>query len=300
MNWLQASNLITFEDMKKWLLLITLLLGSGVSLVFAQDTLFTRQGDTRLVKIMEIGLDEIRYTIWNLESGPAVVIARSEVRRIVFSNGEIMTFTPDPMAVESQQALAAGKTNALKLEFFSPLTNNITFGYEHVIRPGFNLEGKLGIIGVGLNPEAPNASGVFIKIGPKYWSGKDYYVRGMRMSHPLRGIYIRPEFIFSRFTQTQRAFSFAPGVPEQNVKVNYTNIAANICFGKQVLLGSLLSLDYYIGIGYGWQDSNYNGNLNAISYYDDLEWESYAYSHLYFGRSFPMIMSGGLTIGYIF
>jgi hypothetical protein len=286
--------------MKKLLLLLLLLLGSGWTVLSAQDTLFTRQGDARLVKITEIGLEEIKYTVWNLEASPVVVIARSEVRKIVFSNGEVMNFTPDLMAVENQQNLAAGKVNAIKVEFFSPLSNNLTFGYERVIRPGFNLEAKLGIIGVGLNTEAPDAAGVFIKIGPKYWSGKDYYVRGMRMSHPLRGIYIRPEFIFSQFTQTQTAVSYSPGVPNENVKVNYTNIAANICFGKQVLLGSQISLDYYIGIGYGWQDSNYNGDLSSFYFNDDLEWESYAYSHLYFGRNFPMIMSGGLTLGYIF
>lgn len=286
--------------MKRLMLLLALLLGWGEMFVFAQDTLFTRQGDARLVKIIEIGLDEIKYTVWNLEASPVVVIARSEVRKIVFSNGEVLNFTPDLMNVEHQQNLASGKVNAVKVEFFAPLSNNLTFGFERVIRPGFNLEAKLGIIGVGLNPEAPEASGVFIKIGPKYWSGKDYYVRGMRMSHPLRGVYIRPEFIFSQFTQTQTAVSFSPGVPNQNVKVNYTNIAANICFGKQVLLGSRLSLDYYVGLGYGWQDSNFDGGLNSLYPDGDLDWEPYAFSHLYLGRNFPMIMSGGLTLGYIF
>lgn len=265
-----------------------------------QDTLITRIGEKRLVRITEIGVDEIRYTVWNLDQSPVIAVSRNEVRQIVFANGEVMTITPDAMDVEHIQSNQAYKRNAIKTEFFAPLTQNITVCYERVIRPGLNIETKLGIIGVGLNHEAPNASGFFLKIGPKYWSGKDFYVRGMRMSHPLRGVYIKPELIVSLFRQTQTEVSVLYGFPNRNVKVDYTHIAANICFGKQVLLGSSITLDYYIGLGYGWQTSNYKANPRDLGLNEDLQWESYAYSHLYFGRSFPMILSGGMTLGYMF
>lgn len=139
----------------------------------AQDTLVMRSGDQRIVKVTEIGLDEIKYTVWGLESSPVVVVSKKEVDRIVFSNGEQMRIEFDPMLVETMMHRAAEKTRVIKFEFFSPLGNKLTFGFEHVLRPGFNLEYKLGIIGAGFRADRPAAGGAFVKAGAKFWSGKD-------------------------------------------------------------------------------------------------------------------------------
>jgi hypothetical protein len=84
-------------------------------------------------------------------------------------------------------------------------------------------------------------------------------------------------------------------------KVNYTNFALNICFGKQILLSDIMTLDWYVGFGYGLQFSDAEDKDN-YSYMNDFDWDwtPYAYSHTYLGRSFPMTLSGGLTIGVLF
>jgi hypothetical protein len=259
----------------------------------AQDTLQFRNGDKKTVKIVELGLDELQYAVWGLDQSPIITIEKKDVRRIVFSNGETIEFRDDPMALETIQQQAAGKTRAIKIDFFAPLFNKVVFGYEHMLKPGTNLEYKLGLIGVGTNQEMPKASGAFVKTGIKLWSGKDYYHRGMRMSHPLRGSYVRPELIIGYFRQENEESGYFG--PPYTVVTRYTNVAANICFGKQFILGDWMTLDYYVGVGYGWQ----SGDASKPDPYgnDSNEYESYAYSHLLGSRAFPFALSGGLTLG---
>lgn len=264
----------------------------------AQDTLLLQTGEKKTVKILEIGLEELRYTPWDQPGSPTVVIEKKNVKMVVFSNGEVITYLPDPMMVESMMNKAADKNKAIKFEFFSPLNNKLVFAFEHVVRPGFNLEHKLGIIGAGIQTDRPKASGMFFKSGAKFWSGKDYYYRGMRMSHPLRGAYVKPELTFSQFWQEQpnnNSYLFY----NNKTKINYTNIGVQICFGKQILLGDIMTLDYYFGIGWGWQGSDAPETLSG---YDESswEWEPNAYSHIYMGPSAPIIISGGLTLGFLF
>ena len=73
------------------------------SYLHAQDTLMTRAGETRTVKILEIGLEEIKYRIWGLDDSPVIVIDKIDVKQIVFSNGEKMTIVQDAMAVSTMQ-----------------------------------------------------------------------------------------------------------------------------------------------------------------------------------------------------
>lgn len=284
--------------MKKFALFIILFL--SCSLLQAQDTLMTRGGEARTVKVLEIGLEEIKYRIWGLDDSPVIVIDKNDVKYIVFSNGEKMTIVQDEMAMSTIQQRAAGKRQAIKVEFLGPLTDDLTLCYERVLRPGFNLEGKVGWIGIGVNPEAVDAGGVFVKFGTKFWSGKDYYFRGMKMSHPLRGAYVKPEFIFSQFYQNRSYSVYNPNsiyTTTRTERVNYTNLALNICFGKQVLLSDIMTMDWYIGIGYGWQASDADTGNNTYWLDEEIDWTPYAYSHTYLGRNFPMTLSGGLTIG---
>lgn len=280
----------------KRIILLFLLIWPYAGTLHAQDTLQFRNGDRKTVKVVEIGIDELLYAVWGLEQSPIIAVEKRDVRRIVFSNGETIEFNEDPLALETIQQQAAGKNRAIKFDFFAPLFNKFVFGYEHMLKPGTNLEHKIGFIGVGTNTSMPRASGAFVKTGIKLWSGKDYYHRGMRMSHPLRGSYVRPELIIGYFKQQEEIDNFP--APTQKITTNYTNVAVNICFGKQILLGDWMTLDYYVGVGYGWQ----SGDADQPDPYgnDSAEYESYAYSHLLGSRDFPIAFSTGMMLGVLF
>jgi len=173
------------------------------------------------------------------------------------------------------------KKSAIKMELFSPLTGNLTFGYEKYLKNWIALEGKLGIIGVGVDEENRDANGVFIKVGPKFRLKPDFITPDLRGSHFLRGSYIRPELAVSVYQQNKRdeMDNFIESERETN-----TSVAFLINFGKQYVLGDIMTLDWSFGVGYGFSS--------------DRDGE-YHFSHVNGGSDFPLAISAGFTIGFL-
>ena len=160
------------------------------------------------------------------------------------------SFAQDMDPQKSDPDMKPFKTRALKVEFFSPLTGNLTFGYEHYVAKGTSWEAKLGIIGAGRNLE--NQGGAFVKIGPKFKLSPDYVVDGLRSSHPLRGAYIKPELVVHYFSEDDTYNMFG-----ESIKSNYGGLSILINYGKQFVLGEKITLDCSIGAGYGFGNDEY-------------------------------------------
>jgi hypothetical protein len=247
---------------------------------------------------MEIGLEEIKYKNFDNPDGPVIVISKTDVIEITYQNGSKFFIAPDPYDVNKEVAIR-NKSKCIKFEFFSPLTNDIAFGYETMLKVGTNLEFKIGIIGPGTRKNTDRANGVFFKGGVKFLTSPTYIQNGIKYAHQLKGFYIKPELIFNTFSIDKYSggtfYFFGPYTPPIKSRVKYTNIAVNIVFGKQYILGNVMTLDYYFGAGYGLQSSNSDNDLYSFE-----GSESYSYSHLYFGNDSPLIITGGLTIGVLF
>lgn len=168
------------------------------------------------------------------------------------------------------------KKRIIKMEFFSPLTGNLTLGYEHYLKNFMSLEFKVGIIGVGKQGFAERREvGMFFSGGPKFKLKPDYATKGTFGTHLLRGSYIRPEVSFGSFKYYRDSENFDFGD-------NATNVAFTINYGKQVILGDIMSLDWHIGIGYG---------------YSSIDEADYYYRHVLSGRDFPLAWTAGFTLG---
>jgi hypothetical protein len=284
--------------MKKLKLILLFLVIYSVS-GYSQDLLRTAK-DTIRCKVFEIGLNEIKYKPFSNPDGPLIVIQKSDVIEITYENGTKYFNAPDPYNANKEVQIR-DKSHAIKFEFFSPLSNKLTFGYETMIKVGTNLEFKAGLIGSGTHKNTDNASGVFIKAGIKFLTTPTYVQNGLQYSHQLKGFYIKPEIIFNTYTadhefynsqSTSLFYNYGASID----RVRYTNYGLNIVFGKQYILGNILTLDYYAGAGYGIQSRSYNTNL----YSDQNPTVNYAYSHIYGGSDSPLIITGGFTLGVLF
>jgi hypothetical protein len=266
---------------------------------FAQDTIYYRSGEVKLGKVVEIGLDEIKYHNPGMET-PVMTVDKNDLRKVVMSDGTILRFEEDPLDL-APTAKGLKKTRAIKLEFFAPLTNDFAFCFEHLIKKGMSMEYKLGIVGVGVGADPEEASGLWVKTGIKFFNSPEYYKRGMKRSHPLRGGYIKPEIILSRFTVRETYYSNSGGwfssTPQikYTKNVDYTSYAVNLVFGKQSVLAEAMTLDYYIGFGYGGVD----GEEDADPLFDFSN-RTYFYSHSFMGENFPMSVTCGVTLGVLF
>ena len=173
------------------------------------------------------------------------------------------------------------KKKAIKMEFFSPLTGNTTIGYESYIRDWLSWELKVGFIGLGTDNSGVNPGGVLLKGGPKFKLNPDFVTSDLKGSHLLSGKYIRPEIVFAQFSEDVETFD---GNRFSTSRETFTSVAFLITYGRQYVLADLMTLDYHIGIGYG---------------YDSSEEGRYNYSHSNGAPSFPIAVSAGFTVGFL-
>lgn len=172
------------------------------------------------------------------------------------------------------------KKSIIKMEFFSPLVGHTTFGYEKYIKDWLSWEAKIGFIGLGVdNFEETSPSGFLLRGGPKFKLNPDFITRDLRGSHLLSGKYIKPEIIFSLYDEDVIDYT---SFLEKRTRESFRSFAFIVNYGRQYILADIMSLDWHIGIGYGFDNSS-NGR--------------YHHSHVNGDSSFPVAVSGGFTIG---
>ncbi len=263
-----------------------------------QDIITLKSNKQLKVKIVEIGTKEIKYRYFETPDGPIVTSDRKDVKTIKLEGVKdlinVSEEDKDPMSASNNAIL--DKTSSLKFSFFSPLHHNLAFSYETMVRPGLNWEAGIGIIGpgVGVFDGAVNLhpKGFFIRTGPKFLLGSssDVEIEGVRYAHPLKGRYIKLEFIFNNLS-TSFTDNFSATSPFA-VKESYTSAALNLIYGRQYIVGNMLTLGWYVGLGYGIENKTSNSNFN---YHNPIR-----YSHAFYGKDFPLTTTAGFTIGYVF
>lgn len=155
--------------MKNYLLLLTLS-SALISELKAQDQLYKKDNTKLLVKITEINPDEIKYKLFDNQSGPTYVVAKNEVSLIVYENGqhEVIKSTSynEPARLTRQPGEARPsrwKEDSLKyfrysesisLNFLTFLNNEVGLIYQKDFhKNNFNI-----IIPVGVGLERPSVT----------------------------------------------------------------------------------------------------------------------------------------------
>lgn len=293
--------------MKKLLFLsILTCITLSTNFLFAQDTIVKKDGKIIVSKVIEISPTEIKYKKWDNLDGPTYVIYREDVRKIKYANGTEEIILPDVYST-NQEAQIINKTQAVKMGFFAPLNNHIELCYERMLKMTTNAETKIGFIYPFIREMYDyDIRGAYLRFGFKYLLGQDYYIRGMRFVHPLKGSYIKTELTYVYFKEYNRVIGYVWSVPYTSVKgdVVYNAGAINLIYGRQFILGNLLTLDLYIGLGYGitgYNITNYSTNvgISSIDFYEFSD-PANCFAYLYTGENFPLTITSGIALGYIF
>lgn len=80
--------------MKKVTLLLTLLVFAFIAK--AQDQMLMRDGKTLEVKIIELGVDDIKYKIWPAAlDKPVLAVDKVKVAKVILETGEVYEFSAD-------------------------------------------------------------------------------------------------------------------------------------------------------------------------------------------------------------
>ena len=191
----------------------------------------------------------------------------------------VIAFASQSVAQQIDTDYAKNKKKAIKFEFFSPLTGNSTIGYESYIKDWLSWEAKVGFIGLNIGTASDiNQSGFLIKGGPKFKLNPDFVTDDLKGAHLLSGKYIRPEIVFSQYTEDFKGYNGSLELQRQS----FTSFAFLITYGHQYVLANIMTLDYHFGLGYGYSSAK-DGKYN--------------YSHSSGDSSFPIAVSAGFTIG---
>lgn len=254
--------------------------------VLSQDQIHKRNDEIIQCKVKEIGMDEIKYALPDYPADLLFSIDKNNVSKVVFENGQEMTFQVE---LSNPENYTDNKKNVIKVDFLSPLTGNTTFYYERSIKPGRSLEAGLGIIGLGIDVGERNAAGFFTKFGMKFIKSPDFYLRGMRYAHILKGGYVKPELTLGYYAMDREIYYY-DGFYNGNYSEERQNVitgAILLNVGKQWVFDNAFLVDFYFGIGYGFDSTN------------DYD-EGYHFGFLMPGEDVPISFSAGLKLGWLF
>jgi hypothetical protein len=324
---LSSLDIYKTVDMKK--LFLILFFGLGAILSFSQsDTLFDNKGRKITCKIHEINEFEIKYVMTGLVDGPTYVIDKSTVIRYTLANGYTEVLMPDELSLEHEHGEILANREVIKLHPFSFAFNHISLSYEKVIKVGFNLDVEVGYINYAITNNDPFATGygnsrtsafytgAYVKPGVKFFLGQDFSVRGLKYAHPLKGRYVKLDLAgsFINYQGLQRVdYNFTNNTAVTNTVTSDLNIVAYggfVNYGRQFILGNMLTLDYYVGLGftgisYTYSNPEYMRNTN--SYNSGFTTYSYATDARYISNyhgfmrmpNFGLSVTCGFRIGYI-
>jgi len=248
---------------------------------FSQDRIIKITHDTIRCQIKEIGDDEVKYTQQNIFGNVVFGIDKNKISLIIFSDGKELKIKDsmyDSAQYENQHK------NAAKVGFLSPLFGATSFTFEHNLKPGSSIEATLGIIGLGDNINSDSAEGMYFKFGYKFIKSPDYYFKGTRYAHILKGTYIRPEISLLTYSETPNIdnyFTSGSGARE-----TVTMFAIMLNTGKQWIVNNWFLFDWFIGAGYGFGDAK---NSNA-----------FRFAFLGGGSDSKFVMTSGIRVGVLF
>lgn len=252
----------------------------------AQDTIIQRKGEKIICKVREIGISEIKYQRPDYNPDLLFSISKNDIAKIIYADGkeqvfEIQSELNENIEQNSEELFKIQKKNALKLDFTSLIANTLCLTYEKCLNPGKSLEFSLGVIGVGLAEMDDQASGILFRGGYKLIRSPDYYLKGMRYAHIMKGPYLKFEFDFASYSIEGKKDFF-----ERTEKYTLSKWALLTVFGNQWVFNDAIVIDLYSGIGLG------KNNLDN----PDL---TYPYGFTTLGKSFPLALSFGLRIGFL-
>ena len=256
-----------------------------VNISFAQekfeDKLVKRDGTIINCKIKEIGDEEIKFNQEGISTDVLMGIDKSKVEKIIFADGKEYLIDNKMSTYED---FTTQRKNDLKFNLFMPITGGYALTYERSLKPARSIEAEIGLIAKGANNEmgAPEAHGFFIKAGYKMMRSPDFYLRGMKYAHILKGAYVKPELALSSFSFDKHWNNTYQGSDESG---STTKVAILVNLGKQVIYTNAFAIDFFVGAGYAF------GKIDPDLHY-------YAFAGPSGDVSF--VMTGGLRVGFLF
>lgn len=264
----------------------------------AQDKIFMLNGKIIECKVTEVGTEEIKYKVSIGEDAAVFAVKKIDVKKIEFADGHVEKFSDE---LEDADLYANNNKTAWKMDFMSPLYGSAIFSYERSIRPGFSLEGGLGIIGAGLDPDRVKPRGALVRFGPRFMKTPDFRQGSLRYYHVLKGAYIQPLVTFGAFGADQTYYSYDPNTmlsKKTTTRETTTYGSLMVVFGKQSVYSNVFLFDLYAGFGWGFNTTS-TKNIPIGTNLEQYQTYRRTYGSLVGTDEMPLAGTLGVRIGFL-
>jgi len=248
---------------------------------FAQDKIVKKNGDIIKCTVTEMAADEVKYFY---ETNPKVVFGLDNalIARVEFGTGEVVEIESN--SFNNEEYYAGQNKHALKINFLSPLMGSTELVYEQSMKAGNSWETAIGIVGLGIDQGDINPIGFYGKFAYKFIRTPDFYIQRMHYSHILKGAYFAPEIAMRYVKFDSYQYDYYSSTESTTRKDEFA-FAFTLKFGKQWVFNDSFLVDFYTGIGYGYAENKYN---------------TLPYGFVSGTEDFPIAITGGLRIGWVF
>lgn len=225
------------------LLTLFCLTGFGLS---AQDVIHKKSGEVVQARVIELGVGEIKYRLFDQPDSPIYVVEKESIVKIIFQDGHTEFYGTTRM--DASELFAGQRDKNVKVSFLGPLLGYTNILYEQNIRPGRSWEVKASIVGLGRQFD-DHARGFTGSFAYKFYKKPSFYTNDMKRTHLLQGAYVKPEIFMGHMRYDEVDFDY----PNGNVRkrVDNTSVGLLLNVGKQWVFDDAFVLDFSAGIGYG-------------------------------------------------
>ena len=287
--------------MKRIFFLMLTMLAIG-AVAQAQDKIYRKSGSIIKCKVLEVGVDEVKYKPEGQDDAPIYAIEVDRIKKIEFANGKVEKFTVD---LTDPENYVGQRTQALKVNFLSPLVGFTNFTYEKSQGVGKSYELGFAIIGAGNNQqldyydnngfrlEKKDQFGFAASVAYKFIRTPEYYTRRTRQYHIMQGSYAKPIFMLGHYGENRVAYKGNTQYVIERQKVTFA--ALQVELGRQWVFGERFLMDWSFGLGYTAD----NKKSNSYYYGEDDSYSSYNYLTARLGRSPGFSVSWNFKVGYL-
>jgi hypothetical protein len=254
-----------------------------VNISNAQDVIQKQNGVKIDATVISSGLSSISYRLFNSIDTTIYTIPKGDLKRFVYANGSAEVFVKSKTISKVSNNYDKGNGKyTLKVNPLSPLFGHSQLSLEHQIDNSNSIEYIVSFIGAGINSGRPtsiiyrnefnnfkfekkNQAGVSLGVGYKIFIGNQENKLN-KVSQVASGFYLKPTAYLGWMSYNSYDI-----INNSSIIRRYNNSLFGALVlepGFQLVVTKNLSVDFYIGLGYVFDNIDL---YDSVDLYDNID-----------------------------